>query len=469
MIMESRESLRKKFKAFYWGVIFLYILGITGYFFDSLHELNSLKNSFGKYLSTIYVKEERIFQIRSALTRKGKDFSYKDTRKGARQKSREALDAVDDLLKDSSTTKKERELLKVIKETLKLYAQKLERDGKVFYKGKDGGGEREREKMIPLDDAPALRAIERLEKDNRKSHLEVHRVFYKKVGRLKRILIGVTSFGVLFFMTLFVYGYRRLKVLQDRYDRERQDRIHQARLSELQEMTGTLAHEINNPLTVIRAGAASLRKKLEGIGDTENSSSNETLLKRCDLIISTVDRIASIVDGLKKLSYRSEDKSEAFFLLNTVIDDICQISRDKFSHGGILFEVDVRENFLLEGHENQISQIIINLLNNSYDAVQNSEDRWIRLIVERASHEQEGYCTLRVIDSGPKLTKKEEELLMTPFYTTKPVGKGTGIGLSISKMIAQKHRGKLEYVVSEHTTFSLTLPFIKIVSEGEDS
>ena len=97
----------------------------------------------------------------------------------------------------------------------------------------------------------------------------------------------------------------------------------------------------------------------------------------------------------------------------------------------------------------------MNLLNNSSDVLKDHHEKWVR--VEIISHLDN--VEIHVIDSGPALSDEVINKLMTPFFTTKPIGKGTGIGLSISKTILEDHKGKLEFVKgSKYTTFKITLP-----------
>ena len=275
-----------------------------------------------------------------------------------------------------------------------------------------------------------------------------------KVYGLKNTLYFVTFFGLSFFVAFFTFGYFRLRKIQDQFDEERQSRIHNARLSELQEMSGTLAHEINNPLTIIRGAGVNLKRKLEKLDDD-----HVKLIKNCDLIVSTVDRVSSIVTSLKKMSHKSEDQKPTYFLLDDVIQDISNVSRDKMYHAGIKFRVNLEEDFLLLGYRNQIAQVVLNLVNNSFDAIKKSDEKWIKI----EAHSDGDFIYMKISDSGPKLSQEVISKLMTPFYTTKPLGKGTGIGLSISKMIAEEHQGKLEFIKGDHTTFCLKLPLVKSV------
>ena len=103
-----------------------------------------------------------------------------------------------------------------------------------------------------------------------------------------------------------------------------------------------------------------------------------------------------------------------------------------------------------------ISQILINLVHNSLDAIQTIPEKWIEISVHKVNENELEFC---VTDSGLGIPADIQKNLMQSFFTTKERGKGTGLGLSISKSIAQTHGGDLYYDSgSLHTKFVLRLP-----------
>jgi C4-dicarboxylate-specific signal transduction histidine kinase len=100
-------------------------------------------------------------------------------------------------------------------------------------------------------------------------------------------------------------------------------------------------------------------------------------------------------------------------------------------------------------------QVLINLLNNSADAIEKIENKWITVKLFKESNQ----AVLEITDCGPGIPDAVLEKLMQPFFTTKPVGKGTGLGLSISRGIIQAHKGTFEYKKGcQNTTFVITIP-----------
>jgi len=128
-------------------------------------------------------------------------------------------------------------------------------------------------------------------------------------------------------------------------------------------------------------------------------------------------------------------------------------------HSVRLYTPTVDSALHISCREVQIVQVLLNLLQNAFDAVVECEgDKWIRL--EVASSAQS--AVFDVIDSGPGVPPELRARIMEPFFTTKPVGKGTGLGLSLSKAIVDEHRGELNLCEREnHTCFSLVLPLFQ--------
>jgi signal transduction histidine kinase len=115
----------------------------------------------------------------------------------------------------------------------------------------------------------------------------------------------------------------------------------------------------------------------------------------------------------------------------------------------------------IECRPSQIEQVIINLLNNAFDAVSPLSDKWVRLDFTNF-HDK---IQIAVTDSGEKISPEIVEKLMLPFFTTKEIGKGTGLGLSISKGIVEDHQGKMYFdSFSSHTRFVVELPINQIKS-----
>lgn len=225
--------------------------------------------------------------------------------------------------------------------------------------------------------------------------------------------------------------------------------IESNRMASLGEMASGIAHEINNPLTIILGRITLLKKRIE------KNEKPEVLNNEVNLIEKTVYRISNIVNGLRRLSRdNTKDPIEEFSIKN-LIDESQELFAQKLKNKEIDFSYSCIQDCNIKAKSLQLSQVIVNLINNSIDAVEGLENKWIKIIVEQKSV----FCSIQVVDSGVGIPKEIASKLMTPFYTTKGPGKGTGLGLSLSKKMIEESKGKFYYDESKpNTTFCLELP-----------
>ncbi len=219
----------------------------------------------------------------------------------------------------------------------------------------------------------------------------------------------------------------------------------------LGEMAGGIAHEINNPLAVIMGHSNRLRILLE-----QGELNREEILKTCDKLEQTSLRISRIVKGLRIYSREVDSEELTEISVHDLIDDTLSFCIEKFRGHGIDLKVEIEpEDAVLLCRPIQISQVLLNLLNNSFDAIRDLENRWIRI---QFSTSDDG-SRFAIVDSGNGIPKRIRDKIMQPFFTTKPVGVGTGLGLSICSGIVSAHGGVLNLDESAaNTTFCLTFP-----------
>jgi C4-dicarboxylate-specific signal transduction histidine kinase len=143
------------------------------------------------------------------------------------------------------------------------------------------------------------------------------------------------------------------------------------------------------------------------------------------------------------------------FQITPFLNDLKDLCHARMLNSDIDFSINCSEKIDGFGREVQISQVLINLLNNSMDAIQDQQQKWIRLeVFKRGAH-----LVFAVTDNGPGVPNELRDKIMEPFFTTKPVGQGTGMGLSISIGICRAHGGDLQYVPGyPHTRFEVILP-----------
>jgi C4-dicarboxylate-specific signal transduction histidine kinase len=219
-------------------------------------------------------------------------------------------------------------------------------------------------------------------------------------------------------------------------DSQRAQMIAASKLTSLGEMAGGLAHEINSPLNIIQARASDLQE----IAQAGSSLDSSNVVKATVSILRTSERIMAVVRGLR--TFARDGRADPFerTSVQTIVDDTLALCRERFSASGITVEVHgLQPDLSIDCQRVQISQVLLNLLNNAFDAVQCLTNKWIRVEVSTDADS----LSIAVTDSGRGIPREIAEKAMQPFFTTKPVGKGTGLGLSISNAIAEAHHGRV--------------------------
>jgi two-component system, NtrC family, sensor kinase len=217
------------------------------------------------------------------------------------------------------------------------------------------------------------------------------------------------------------------------------------RLAGIGLLASGVAHEINNPLAIIR-GNAELLEMLAGPGAPR---SEEVVT-----IIEQAVRIERIVRNLLTFS-RSSIMKVTSFSLTGLLDDILEQIGHQISLEGYSFERRYRDTGVaIEGDQDQLRQVFINLVVNGLQAMKGGGV----LSVDAALDSAADLCFVTVTDNGPGIDPKLLDKLFTPFFTTKE--EGTGLGLAISYGIVRDHGGEIR-VQSEQgkgTTFTVSLP-----------
>jgi C4-dicarboxylate-specific signal transduction histidine kinase len=228
-----------------------------------------------------------------------------------------------------------------------------------------------------------------------------------------------------------------------------------SKMASLGEMAGGIAHEINNPLTVIAGKASLLKRQVMNTGTLDPKTAVEALQK----IEVFVTRIAKIVKGLRNFSRDASHDPMEIFTIQAVIDDSLALCQERFkSHQVLLNYQQHADPIWIKGQAVQLSQIIVNLMSNAYDAVMANRETSTPSVAIQLMKEGQT-AVIRVQDSGKGVPIGIEQKIMQPFFTTKEAGKGTGLGLSISQNIAREHQGSLTLNRAiSNSCFELVLP-----------
>ena len=211
-------------------------------------------------------------------------------------------------------------------------------------------------------------------------------------------------------------------------------------------MSTGLAHEINQPLNVMRMAVVNALKRMEN-GDLDVEYLQEKL-KRID---AQVVRVSKVVDHMRVFGRRSEVEQAPFEPWQAV-EGALSLLTDGMLGKGIALHLGDPLQGTVYGHQDQLEQVLINLLVNARDVLleKKPEPMWIALRGEC----DEQWLRLIVEDSGGGIEPRLLERIFEPFFTTKPAGVGTGLGLSVSYRIVESMGG------SPVSYTHLTLPTI---------
>ncbi len=232
--------------------------------------------------------------------------------------------------------------------------------------------------------------------------------------------------------------------------------IQAGKLAVLGQMAASITHEINQPLTALRAlndNAAILLERDERDAVRENLAVMEGLTLR----------IAGIVSQLKGFA-RKDDLEQVPISVSGAAQAAVALVASDARHAGVRIEVDAIDPCLgVQGQAVRVEQVLVNLLRNAIDAVRDAAERRVRLRVERAGDA----VRIAIADTGPGIGPTALPRLFEPFFTTKPLGQGLGLGLAISASIANALGGRLDAANGANggAVFTLQLPAVDLAVE----
>ena len=235
--------------------------------------------------------------------------------------------------------------------------------------------------------------------------------------------------------------------------KQHQDTLVQTeKLASLGRMAGGIAHELNNPLQVLNNYMELVSVRARKIDHKEEFND---IVKNSK---NTIFRMARIIQTMLSFVKTRRNATIEEVSLLSLIDDTLMLLSERLANYGGTFKTqwDVDNQLKISCNPVEISQVLINLISNAIDASRSHEKPTVDLIV----HKNEDDLVFTVRDNGEGIPDELLQKVKDPFFTTKEVGKGTGLGLFIGHQVAERMGGKLEYSrVDELTLFTLTIPF----------
>ncbi|WP_455592960.1 sensor histidine kinase [Bacteroides sp.] len=209
-------------------------------------------------------------------------------------------------------------------------------------------------------------------------------------------------------------------------------------------LTHVLTHEIMNTIAPI----ISLSQTL-----TASPATQEKAVRGLKIIQAQSERLMEFTESFRHLSYLPHPEKKPFSLTN-LLRNLKELLQTDFSERNISFILQCSPlSITIDGDENQLSQVFLNLLKNAMQALEGQSKGEISIIVEQSKR-----LLIEISDNGPGISTDIQEQIFIPFFTTKP--EGTGIGLSLCKQIIRQHEGHLSIKESRpgKTVFSIDLP-----------
>jgi two-component system NtrC family sensor kinase len=230
--------------------------------------------------------------------------------------------------------------------------------------------------------------------------------------------------------------------------------LHNDRLASLGQLSASVAHEINNPVSGVLNLSMLMQRMLKDDGIPPDRI--QEFRKYLSQVVNETARVGRIVSDLLSFSRRSKPQ-RAPADLNRIVKTTLSLAQHKMKLSNVSVEQNLCENLPLAACDpSQMQQVVLNLLLNAAEATQSKGDRHVRVSTEAA----DGEVRLVIADNGEGIQPENLAKIFDPFFTTKSEGKGVGLGLAVSYGIVQEHGGDIEVKsqVGQGATFIVSLP-----------
>jgi len=223
-----------------------------------------------------------------------------------------------------------------------------------------------------------------------------------------------------------------------------------AKLSALGEVSGGIAHEINNPLAIISLSGQSILLEASKNGSLDKIKNSATKIN------SMVDRITYIIKSLRTFSRDASNDPLEKVKIEDIIEDTFNFCQSKFKNNEITIHKNIEKDLFVMARKTELSQVFFNILNNSFEAVVKNNSMTKEIYF--TSKSSNGNILVEIQDSGEGIPESIRDKIFQPFFTTKEIGKGTGLGLSIANSVIKDHGGNIYFdFKKEKTTLVIEL------------
>ena len=299
-------------------------------------------------------------------------------------------------------------------------------------------------------------ALIREMQEGKRQHFEMIKRLRRKDGKLIWISLYVfaitdwksganLTFGIAFDIT-------EKKQAHDALQEMRAELARNARVNQMVAMTGSIAHEINQPLSAIVANASAGLRWLERT--TPDVDETRTVLQE---IVDEGHRAGEIIKGIRAM-FRADDKSRVSVDLNELLREVLVLTQDERRNWQIEVHTELDENLpSVTGDRVQLQHVLFNLMTNAIDAMESVTDR-NRILRVKSNPNGSAGVLITVEDSGIGIAPENINRIFSAFFTTK--SHGMGLGLAICRSIVESHGGRLSASPNypHGATFQIVLP-----------
>jgi len=284
-----------------------------------------------------------------------------------------------------------------------------------------------------------------------------------------RLILGfaLALAGLVIALLIFLQGRRKImeadRELEDLKEKNRQmeelnqktqELAHHQRLETIGTLTSSIAHELNNLLTPIMGYSL---MTLEKLPQTDDSPYDDVLE-----IYNASVKAKDIISRLSELSRKNTEMRFETIVPDDLVNKVLHVASPALPKNVDIFRNLHCSKKYIEGNETQLSQLILNLIINAFQAL-GEEGGEITVTTEKRGTD----ILIEVADNGPGMSDEIKDKIFDPFFTTKESGAGTGLGLAIALQAAEDHKGRIEVESEESkgTSFKVYIPELEIKPE----
>lgn len=278
---------------------------------------------------------------------------------------------------------------------------------------------------------------------------DANKITQSTVFEILEIALALLFIFLIIFIANLIFSKWTRKTKEERCH-ELEKISHASKMKTLGEVAGNLAHEINTPLTTIHIA-------LDGMTRAMKKDDKESVASYMHSILLAAKRMESIVNAFRRYSRVDGAKESPELIdLREVLADALEICGPDITSRGLILERSIpNQPLLTRCRPGPLAQAIINLMTNARDAALEVPKGWVKL----SAIQSQGFVLIDVEDAGKGLAEGLDGRIFEPFFSTKPRGQGSGIGLGIVRDVAHAHGGEVVHLKKNgHTCFEIKIP-----------